>query len=222
MKIGVLGTGVVGNAIGTKLAQKGSLVMMGSRTADNEKARAWAKAAGKNASQGTFADTAKFGEILFNCTSGIASLEALKLAGAQNLTGKVLVDLANPLDFSKGMPPSLTVCNTDSLGEQIQRAFPDTKVVKSLNTMNCYVMVNPDLISGDHTVFLSGNDAAAKGKVKDVLASLGWKPQQMIDLGDITGARGTEMLLPVWLKLWGTLQNPNFNFHVAVGPKPPK
>ena len=221
MRIGILGTGMVGNAIGTKLIQKGRQVMMGSRTANNEKARAWAKAAGANASQGTFADAAKFGEILFNCTTGMASLEALKLAGAHNLAGKVLIDLANPLDFSRGTPPSLSVCNTDSLAEQIQRAFPDTKVVKSLNTMNCYVMVNPGLLPGEHNVFLSGNDPGAKGKVKEVLGWLGWRPQQMVDLGDITSARGAEMLLPIWLRLWSALQNPNINFHIAVGPKPP-
>jgi predicted dinucleotide-binding enzyme len=222
MRLGVLGTGIVGNAIGTRLAQKGGLVMMGSRTANNEKARAWAKAAGRNASQGTFADAAKFGEVLFNCTSGGVSLDALKLAGEENLAGKVLVDVANPLDFSKGMPPSLTVCNTDSLAEQIQRAFPDAKVVKSLNTMNCYVMVNPGLIPGDHNVFLAGNDAGAKSKVKEVLGWFGWTPAQMFDLGDLTAARGMEMVLPLWLRLWGAFQNPNFNFHLAVGPKPPQ
>ncbi len=137
MKIGVLGTGMVGEAIGTKLIQLGHEVKMGSRTANNEKAAAWVKQNGEKATQGTFADAAAFGEMLFNCTSGGASLEALKMAGAENLNGKVLIDIANPLDFSRGMPPSLLVCNTDSLGEQIQRAFPEAKVVKSLNTMNC-------------------------------------------------------------------------------------
>lgn len=221
MKIGVLGTGIVGNAIATRLIQKGRLVMMGSRTATNEKARAWVKAAGKNASQGTFADAAKYGEIVFNCTSGSASLDALKQAGAPNLAGKVLVDVANPLDFSRGMPPTLFVCNTDSLGEQIQQAFPDTKVVKSLNTMNCYVMVNPAMVPGEHSVFMAGNDAGAKSVVKDQLESFGWKPANIIDVGDITAARGCEMIVIHWVRLWSAFQNPNFNFHVAVGPKPP-
>lgn len=222
MRIGVLGTGMVGNAIGSKLTQLGHQVLMGSRSAANEKAAAWVKTAGKNASQGTFADAAKFGEVLFNCTSGGASLDALKLAGKENLAGRVLVDVANPLDFSKGMPPSLSVCNTDSLAEQIQRAFPDAKVVKSLNTMNCYLMVNPGLIPGDHNVFVAGNDAGAKTKVNEVLGWFGWKPAQVVDLGDLTAARGLEMVLPLWLRLWSAFQHSNFNFHLTVGPKPPK
>ncbi len=128
MKIGILGTGIVGNTIGTKLVQLGHDVMMGSRSKTNEKAGAWVKASGPKASQGTFADAAKFGEILFNCTNGMASLEVLKLAGAESTKGKILIDISNPLDFSKGMPPTLSVSNTDSLGEQIQRAFPEAKV----------------------------------------------------------------------------------------------
>jgi 8-hydroxy-5-deazaflavin:NADPH oxidoreductase len=214
MKIAVLGTGIVGNTIATKLIQLGHEVKMGSRTANNEKAAEWVKANTSKASQGTFADAAAFGEIIFNCTQGLASLDALKLAGAQNLKGKILIDLANALDASKGMPPSLAVCNTDSLGEQIQREFPEAKVVKTLNTMNCKVMVNPSLVSGDHDIFMSGNDPEAKARVEDILKNwFGWKI--VIDLGDITTARGTEMLLPIWLRLWGTFKTPNFNFKIV-------
>ena len=214
MKIGILGTGMVGDAIGTKLVQLGHEVKMGSRSANNEKAAAWVKKNGQRALQGTFADATAFGEIVFNCTSGAASLDALKMAGADNLKGKVLIDIANPLDFSKGMPPSLRVCNTDSLGEQLQRAFPETKVVKTLNTMNCQVMVNPSLVKGDHDVFVSGNDADAKAKVISILKDwFGWK--SVIDLGDITTARGAEMLLPIWVTLMGKLQTPAFNFKIA-------
>ncbi len=214
MKIGVLGTGMVGEAIGTKLIQLGHEVKVGSRTANNEKAAAWVKQSGAKASQGTFADAAAFGEVLFNCTSGGASLEALGQAGAENLKGKVLIDVANPLDFSRGMPPSLLVCNTDSLGEQIQRAFPAMKVVKSLNTMSCNLMVNPGLLKEDHLVFVSGNDAAAKATVTTILKEwFGWK--SVIDLGDITTARGTEMVLPLWVSLMGTLQTPVFNFKLV-------
>jgi 8-hydroxy-5-deazaflavin:NADPH oxidoreductase len=214
MKVGVLGTGVVGEAIGSKLAQLGHEVKTGSRTANNEKAAAWVKQNGRNASQGTFADAAAFGEIVFNCTSGQASLEALGLAGAGNLKGKVLVDIANPLDFSRGMPPSLLVCNTDSLGEQIQRAFPEAKVVKSLNTMNCNLMVNPGLLKEDHLVFVSGNDADAKATVTMILQDwFGW--QSVIDLGDITTARGTEMMLPLWVSLMGKVGTPMFNFKLV-------
>ena len=217
MKIGVLGTGMVGEAIGTKLVQLGHEVKMGSRTANNEKALTWVNkhhAHAALASQGTFADAAAFGVLIFNCTSGKASLEALGLAGAENLKGKVLIDIANPLDFSRGMPPSLLVCNTDSLGEQIQRTFPDTKVVKSLNTMNCNLMVNPGLLKEEHDVFVSGNDAEAKASVTLILKDwFGW--QSVIDLGDITTARGTEMVLPLWVSLMGTLQTPVFNFKIV-------
>ena len=143
MRIGVLGTGTVGQTLGTKLVSLGNEVKLGSRSASNDKVAGWVKTTGRGASHGTFADAASFGEMLFNCTSGMASLDALRQAGAKNLDGKVLVDVANPLDFSKGMPPTLAVCNTDSLGEQIQRAFPEARVVKSLNTMSARVMVDP-------------------------------------------------------------------------------
>ncbi len=214
MKLGVLGTGMVGHAIGTKLVQMGQEVMMGSRSSTNEKAAAWVKANGPKASQGTFADAAKFGEILFNCTQGMASLDALKLAGAENMKGKILIDVANPLDSSKGMPPTLAVSNTDSLAEQIQRAFPDTKVVKSLNTMNCKLMVNPSLVRGDHDVFVSGNDKAAKSRVTEILRNwFGWK--SVVDLGDIGSARGAEQLLPLWLRLVGAFGTANFNLKIV-------
>jgi hypothetical protein len=214
MKIGILGTGIVGKTIGTKLVQLGHDVKMGSRTANNEKASEWVKASGANASQGTFAEAAAFGELLFNCTSGMVSLEALKIAGASNMNGKILIDISNPLDFSKGMPPTLSVCNSDSLGEQIQRAYPRVKVVKTLNTLNCNIMVNPSLVPGSHDIFVSGNDAGAKANVIDILKSwFGWKT--VIDLGDITTARGTEMLLPIWIRLMGAFQTPNFNFKIV-------
>jgi predicted dinucleotide-binding enzyme len=214
MKIGILGSGMVGSTVGTKLVELGHDVKMGSRTADNMKGSEWVKANGAHASQGTFTDAAAFGEILFNCTHGMASLEVMKQAGAQNLKGKILVDIANALDFSKGMPPSLAVCNTDSLGEQIQRAFPDVKVVKALNTVNCNLMVNPSLVKGEHDLFICGNDAPAKAKVVDILKNwFGWK--SVIDLGDITAARATEMLLPIWVRLMGLYQSPNFNFKIV-------
>ncbi|MGA8856984.1 MAG: NADP oxidoreductase, partial [Candidatus Bathyarchaeia archaeon] len=146
--------------------------------------------------------------------AGSASLEALKLAGAKNLKGKILVDISNPLDFSKGMPPTLTVCNTDSIGEQIQRAFPDAKVVKTLNTINCNVMVTPHIVSGPHDIFMSGNDAKAKAKVHEIVTDwFGWK--SVIDLGDITTARGPEMYLALWVRLMAVNQTPNFNIRIV-------
>ena len=216
MQIGILGTGVVGNTIGTKLVRLGNQVMMGSRTADNQKANLWANTAGKGASHGTFSAAARFGDILFNCTQGLISISALRLAGQESLAGKILIDVSNPLDFSKGMPPSLSVCNTDSLGEQIQRDFPDTKVVKTLNTVNSEVMVDPKLVNnGDHDIFLSGNDAQAKQKVKELLMTFGWKEEHLRDIGDITSARGTEMMLPLWVRLMGNFGSAKFQFKVV-------
>lgn len=215
MKIGVLGTGMVGATIGTKLVQLGHQVRMGSRAASNPKSIEWATKNGNNASHGTFSEAAGFGELLFNCVAGAASLDAVRAAGEQNLSGKVLIDVSNPLDFSKGVPPTLFVGNTDSLGEQLQRAFPNLRVVKTLNTMNCQLMVNPQrLAAGDHHVFVSGNDADAKRQVTEILSNwLGWK--HVIDLGDISTARGTEAVLPLWLRLWGALQTGEFNFKIV-------
>ena len=214
MRIGILGTGVVGKTLGGKLAKLGHEVRMGSRGAGGATAKEWVKTTGANASEGTFADAAAHGEIVFNCTSGGASLQALKSAGAKNLQGKVLVDVSNPLDFSKGMPPTLAVCNTDSLGEQIQRAFPTAKVVKTLNTVTAGVMVEPSIIPGVHTMFVSGNDENAKAEVINILKSgFGWK--EVIDIGDITGARAQEMYLALWVRLYGKLQTPNLNVHVV-------
>jgi predicted dinucleotide-binding enzyme len=214
MKIAILGTGMVGSTIGTKLVQLGHEVKMGSRTADNAKAAEWVKTNGAKASQGTFADAAIHGELIFNCTNGMASLEALKMAGAQNMKGKILVDVANSLDFSKGMPPTLGVCNTISLGEQIQNAFPEVRVIKTLNTTNCKLMVSPSTVPGDHDIFICGNNAEAKEQVIGLLKKgFGWK--SVLDLGDISAARGTEMLLPIWLRLMGVLQGPNFNFKIV-------
>ncbi|MBK7850456.1 MAG: NAD(P)-binding domain-containing protein [Bacteroidetes bacterium] len=214
MKYSVFGTGAVGTTIAGKLIENGHEVMMGSRTDSNEKGVAWVQSAGGQGKLGTFADAAKFSDIIFNCVKGDASLEVMKLAGAENLKGKIIIDISNPLDFSKGFPPTLTVCNMDSVGEQIQRTYPDAFVVKTLNTTNCKVMVNPALVPGEHDLFLSGNDNNAKTKVRTVLEKeFGWK--HIIDLGDITTARGTEMLLPIWVRLYGALQTPNFNFHIV-------
>jgi len=215
-KIAVLGTGMVGETIGSKLIELGHSVMMGSRTADNEKAAAFvARHSDALASAGTYAEAAAFGEIIFNCTKGMSSLDVLKSAGEKNLNGKILIDIANPLDFSQGMPPTLSVCNTNSLGEEIQNAFPQLKVVKSLNTMWCGLMVNPGMLNGgDHNVFISGNEQEAKKKVSEILKSFGWAEQNIIDLGDIRTARGTEMMLPVWLSLYMYRNSGAFNFKV--------
>lgn len=214
MKIGVLGTGMVGQAIATKLAELGHEVTMGSRRAGNETAVAWANDAGEAAAEGSFAEAAGHGELVVNCTSGVASLEALEAAGKENLSGKTLIDIANPLDASQGFPPTLAFCNEESLGERIQAAFPDARVVKTLNTMNCQVMVEPTRVPGEHAVFMSGDDDGAKREVGDLLGSFGWPVGRIIDLGGIETARGTEMYLPLWLRLYSRLETGDFNIGV--------
>jgi 8-hydroxy-5-deazaflavin:NADPH oxidoreductase len=212
MNLGVLGTGLVGQTIGSKLVELGHDVMMGSRDPANATAIAWAKEEGPHAVYGTFMNAAAFGEIIFNCTLGMASLHAIRLAGAENLKGKVLIDTSNPLDYSEKFW-TLTVSNTDSLGEQIQRAFPDARVVKSLNTMNCNVMVAPDKLTQSTDVFVSGNDADAKATVMALLRSFGWK--SIIDLGDITTARSVEAYVLLWQSMRLVVPSRQFNIKVV-------
>lgn len=214
-KIAVFGTGEVGKTIGTKLIQLGYEVMMGSRTASNEKALTWVDENGKNAATGTFAHAAEYGKIIFNCTKGAASLDVFKQAGLNNCKGKTIIDISNPLDFSKGMPPSLIpeYANTNSLAEEIQKILPGANVVKTLNMVYCKVMVDPTLCNDEATMFISGNSNDAKEEAKIFLYQFGWK--DIIDLGDITTARGTEMLLPVWLSTYKTIGTGNFGFRIA-------
>jgi hypothetical protein len=212
MKYGVLGTGMVGLTLGNRLVELGHEAMIGTR--DPSQSGDKLKAKHEALRVGTFAEAAAFGEILFNAISGKVSIDALKLAGESNLNGKVLVDLSNPLDFSKGMPPSLFVSNTDSLGEQIQRTFPQLKVVKALNTVTAQLMVNPGQVAGgDHHLFVCGNDAGAKETVKGILKEFGWT--NILDLGDITNARATEAVLPLWVRLFGLLGTSSFNFKIV-------
>lgn len=213
MNIGILGTGIVGQTIGNRLIELGHNVKMGSRLANNDAARAWAKVASRQASHGTYTEAAAFGEILFNCTAGRGTLSALEFAHTSDLNNKILIDVANPLDFSRGFPPTLTVSNTDSLGEQIQRAHPLLKVVKALNTMNVDVMVHPDRIRGQHDAFICGNDAIAKATVTKMLTEFGW--ESVIDLGDITNSRGMEMALLLWISLQRKLGTNIFNYKIA-------
>jgi 8-hydroxy-5-deazaflavin:NADPH oxidoreductase len=213
MKFGVLGTGMVGNAIGSKLIQLGHEVKMGSRTPDNEKAAEWGKQNGSSASQGTFKEAASFGEIVFNCTAGAVSLEALAMAGAESLNGKIIVDVSNPL--IRGNKPSLvpSLSNTTSLGEEIQRAYPKAKVVKTLNTMHCNVMVDPALVSREHDVFICGDDNDAKTTVTEILNSFGWISPT--DLGDLSAARATEMLSIFGMPHFRLYNSPYFNLKVV-------
>lgn len=215
MKIAVFGTGMVGKAIAGKLVSVGHEVTMGSRTPDNEAAAQWAAGAGELATHADYAGAASTSELVFNCTAGAGSLEAMRAATEQNLAGKVLVDVANPLDFSGGMPPTLFVSNTDSLGEQIQRAFPEARVVKTLNTVNCEVMVDPARVPGEHDIFICGNDDPAKAEVRELLQSFGWPESSILDLGDISAARATEGYLAIWLRLWGVTGTGDFNIKIV-------
>jgi len=218
MRIGVLGTGTVGQTLATKLVQLGHEVVMGSRSAGNDKAVAWVAqvdSSGGAAAEGSFADAAAHGELIVNATAGVASLDALRAAGSGNLDGKTLVDVSNPLDFSGGFPPRLSVANDDSLAEQIQRELPGTNVVKALNTMTASVMVDPGRVPGRHDVFLAGDDDGAKAQVARLLESLGWPTEQIRDLGGIGAARGLEAYLLLWLTLMGSLGTPEFNISVA-------
>jgi predicted dinucleotide-binding enzyme len=209
MKIAVLGTGMVGRAVSGRLAELGHDVTVGTRDPDATRARGgeWPTPLA------TYADAAAGAELVVNATNGQATLEVLGLAGAANLADKVLVDISNPLDFSQGMPPTLSVKDTDSLGEQVQRAFPDAHVVKTLNTLNADLMVHPESLGRPSSVFVSGNDAEAKAVVSRLLAELGH--EDVIDLGGIETARGAEMYLPLWLRLMGSLGTPAFNLHVV-------
>jgi predicted dinucleotide-binding enzyme len=225
MKIAVLGTGMVGQALAGRLAELGHDVTVGTRdvqatlakvTADamgNPPYAAWAQAH-PTVRLATFAAASADAEVLVNATPGTMSIAVLTAAGAENLAGKILIDIANPLDFSAGFPPSLFVKDTDSLGEQIQAEFPKLRVVKALNTLTAPLMVNPAaLASADHSVFVSGNDADARKTVIGILESFGHT--DVIDLGDITTARGTEMLLPLWLRVMGALNTPMFNVKIV-------
>jgi hypothetical protein len=226
MRIAVFGTGPVGKALAGKLAELGHEVVVGTRDPEATLARTdpdglgnppfgvWQQAH-PEVGLASLMEAAAPAELIVNATNGAGSIEALEAAGETNLAGKVLIDISNPLDFSQGLPPSLFVSNTDSLGEQIQRRFPQARVVKALNTMNCEVMVDPDKVPGEHDVFLCGEDEGAKQQVAELLQSFGWPADRIIDLGGISSARGPEMYLPLWLMLWGALGTGYFNIVVV-------
>lgn len=216
MRIGILGSGIVGQTLGLKLVQLGYAVVLGTRDPDRldepkgrdpsaRSLRAWLAATGLGARVSTFRDAAGESELVINALSGAASLDVLRTVGAEHMHGKILIDISNPIDISRGFPLTLFVKDTDSLGEILQRAFPTLRIVKTLNTMTAALMVEPMLVgNGDHTVFLSGNDVDAKAQVAALLRAFGW--QDILDLGDISTARGTEMLLSLGHAVMHALQ----------------
>jgi 8-hydroxy-5-deazaflavin:NADPH oxidoreductase len=224
VRIAVLGTGAVGRALADRLAGLGHEVTVGTRDPDRTRERSEPDGMGNppfavwlakhpDVPLLTFQDAAAGAELVFVATSGAATIPALELAGAEHLAGKVVVDVSNPLDFSGGMPPSLFVKDTDSLAEMVQRAFPGVRVVKTLNTMTARVMVDPAALGEDSSVFVSGDDAEAKATVVALLESFGHR--DVIDLGDLTSARGAEMILPIWLRLMSSLGTTAFNFRIV-------
>jgi 8-hydroxy-5-deazaflavin:NADPH oxidoreductase len=229
MKIAILGTGSVGQAFAEKFISLGHQVMIGTRNvevtlarkaADNSHSLAFGEWHSKNPNVqiGTFAETVKFGEIVLNALQGAVTIATIQSCNATDFDGKIIIDIANPLDFSKGFPPSLIegLNNTNSLGEEIQKILPNAKVVKTLNTMYCGIMVNPAMVNnGHHTNYICGNDADAKTKVIEILTSFGWHESNMLDLGDITNARGTESTLLIWTRIYGAKQSAAFNFHIV-------
>lgn len=226
MKIAVIGTGGVGRTLAAALAANGHDVVIGTRNVDNTMANTEPDVFG-NPPYATwqrdhtdihllpFAEAGAHGEVVLNATNGANSLAALEAVGSENLAGKVLLDLALPLDLSQGMPPTLTVANTDSLAEQIQRTFPEARVVKSLNSVAFPVMVDPSRVPGEHNLFVAGNDEDAKDTVRRLLEGFGWPADSVIDLGDITGARGAEMYARLYFTLAGVLDTFDFNINVA-------
>jgi 8-hydroxy-5-deazaflavin:NADPH oxidoreductase len=213
MRFALLGTGRVGRALASRLTELGHTVAMGTRDPAVTRSRS-EDAPPPGIDLATFADAARGAEVVINATSGAVTLDVLRAAGAGNLAGKVLVEVANPLDFSAGFPPTLLVKDTDSLAEQVQREFPDSRVVKTLNTMNADLMVNPTtLADGEHTVFVCGDDLGAKQTVSELLTALGHT--DVVDLGDLSAARGTEMFLPLWVRLMQSLGTARFQIKVV-------
>ncbi|MFD8479525.1 NADPH-dependent F420 reductase [Kitasatospora sp. NPDC059673] len=216
MRIGIIGTGTVGQTLGAKLVALGHEVTLGSRSKDNAAAIDWAERNGPRGRAGTFADAAAFGELVINATAGTVALAAVELAGAENLAGKVLLDVSNPLVFSPTGEMTLDPVNDDSVGEQLQRALPETRVVKALNTVTVTVMVEPSRVPGEHQLFVAGQDAEAKAQVTALLGEFGWPAERILDLGGIDAARGMEMLMPFWMRLMRHFGHADFNYSIRT------
>ncbi|MEM1360825.1 MAG: NAD(P)-binding domain-containing protein [Pseudomonadota bacterium] len=215
MKYAVLGTGMVGHTLASKLISLGHEVRMGYREATNQKATDWADAHGPNAGYGTYASVANWAERVIFAVNGAKLLETADAVTDAGVAGKTVIDVTNPLDMSQGMPPTLIpdLSNTTSAGEQLQLRLPEAWVVKTLNTMNHLLMVDPGRLPGEHDVFLCGDNDDAKANAIALLTEFGWN--RPIDLGPLAAARGTEGMMPFWLRLWGTVGSADFNYRIV-------
>ena len=213
MRIAVIGTGMVGRTLAAGLARIGHDVVVGTRDPDATRARdEWHDS---DLQLVRYADAGTNADLVINATNGAGSLAALQEVGAGALAGKVVLDMSNPLDTTRGFPPSLFVVNTDSLAEQLQRAFPEARVVKAFNTVTVAVTVDPSRAGGDSTAFVAGNDPQARSTVVALARELGW--QDVLELGDLSAARAMEMYLPLWLRLFRTVGTPMVNVKVVHG-----
>ncbi len=220
MQIAMLGTGSVGRTLGAALVRAGHQVVLGSRTAGGDTATGWVRGVGDGASEGTFATAVAGAEVVVNATAGTASLDVLAACAPDDLDGVVLLDVANPLDFSAGFPPSLAPMPNGSLAESLQAAHPRARVVKAFSTTAVEVMVDPGAVPGDHILPIAGDDGAAKAVVRGIAADLGWRPGQLIDLGGLQAAGAMEMWLPLWIRLYGHVGHPQFNLALPTAADP--
>lgn len=212
MRIAVLGTRVVGRTLATGLRAAGHEIRVGTR--DPAQTREREEWSGLDLELTPYDDVAEQAQVVVNATNGMASLTALGMVGADLLADRVILDVANPLDFSSGFPPTLSVKDTDSLAEQIQRAFPDARVVKALNTVNAAVMTDPDRVgNGDTSIFVASDDADARATAVHLLRDLGWR--DIIEFEELSAARGMEMWLPMWVRLMGRLGTADFNLKIV-------
>ena len=214
-RVGVLGTGEVGRRLAGGFKSRGHEVMIGARDQEKPELREWLSGDGARVQAGTFREAAEHGELLVLGVLGDAALDVIAQAGVDNFKGKVVIDAMNPLDFSGGFPPKLSICGDDSLGERVQGALPDAKVVKAFNTIGNPYFVDPNFSQGTPTMLIAGDDEGAKQFVRDVLADFGWS--DTLDIGGIEGSRELEAICIAWIKIGGARSAWDHGFKLLVG-----
>ena len=215
MRVGVLGSGEVGRCLAAGFSGRGHEVMIGSRDPAKAELREWLAGDGSGIEVGTFAETAAHGELLVLAVLGNAAEEAIADAGPDNFKGKIVIDAMNPLDFSGGFPPKLSIAGEDSLGERVQRALPEARVVKAFNTIGNPYFVDPSFSEGQPTMLIAGDDQSAKDTVRDVLTDFGWS--DTVDIGGIEGSRELEAICVVWVKIGGARGAWDHGFKLLAG-----